>query len=171
MSTHYFSCSGGPGTHYAELVFLHLAGFGGHVVHSGAPGARNVETLFFILRWNRHEIHKKRVRTSYAKTEFLHPVGIVGHIVHKGASEFRNIDALFSCLSGTNTDSTNSALGHITSNLCFFNRCNLWVTYCILVCPGRETMTHYFSCSGGPDAYSIKCTPGHLTLNSCFCIQ
>jgi hypothetical protein len=46
MSMDYFSCSGGPGTvcinsalgHYAELIFLHLVGFVGQEVHSGAFG-------------------------------------------------------------------------------------------------------------------------------------
>jgi hypothetical protein len=38
-----------PGIRYAELVFLHLVGYAGHVVHSGASEARNVEALFFVV--------------------------------------------------------------------------------------------------------------------------
>jgi hypothetical protein len=34
------------GTRYTEFVFLHLVGSAGPVVYSGAPGARNVNTLF-----------------------------------------------------------------------------------------------------------------------------
>jgi hypothetical protein len=58
-STHYFSGLGGPGaffikkhtgTRYAELVFLHLVGFAGHLVLFGALGTRIVDTLFFMLR-------------------------------------------------------------------------------------------------------------------------
>jgi hypothetical protein len=37
------------GTPYAELVFLHLMGYTGHVVHCSAPNMRNVDTLFFML--------------------------------------------------------------------------------------------------------------------------
>jgi hypothetical protein len=68
---HYFSCSGGlgvaqcnfrkkcPGTHYAQLVFLHLVGSAGHVVHSGASGPLNIDALFFKLRWAWCSFHKK----------------------------------------------------------------------------------------------------------------
>jgi hypothetical protein len=46
MSTHYFSCLGGPGavsiksaaTRYAKLVFLHPLGYAGHVVYYGMFG-------------------------------------------------------------------------------------------------------------------------------------
>jgi hypothetical protein len=38
------------GTHYVELVFLHLGGPVGRVVHCGASMAQNVDELFFMLR-------------------------------------------------------------------------------------------------------------------------
>jgi hypothetical protein len=59
-SMHYFSCSDGPGTFSIKsvlghvmpnFVFLHLVGSAGHVVHSGAIGLRNVNTVIFMLRW------------------------------------------------------------------------------------------------------------------------
>jgi hypothetical protein len=33
---------------------------------------------------------------------------------------------------------------------------NLWVTWCMSVCPGHKSATHYFLCSGGRNAISIK---------------
>jgi hypothetical protein len=38
------------GTRYAKFVFLHLVGFAGQVVHSGASAAQNINTLFFHAR-------------------------------------------------------------------------------------------------------------------------
>jgi hypothetical protein len=70
-----------------------------------------------------------------------------------------------SCSGDTNTDSTNRARGHIITNLCFCIRWDLWVTYCILVCPGCESSVHYFSCSAGHGAVSVKSMSGHITLN------
>jgi hypothetical protein len=39
----------GVDTHYTEIVFLHLVGSTGHVVHSRASGARNIDALFSCL--------------------------------------------------------------------------------------------------------------------------
>jgi hypothetical protein len=64
-------------------------------VHSDASGERNVDTQFFMLRWDPNVFYKKRDGTRYAEYVFLHPVGSAGHVVHAGASTVRNINALF----------------------------------------------------------------------------
>jgi hypothetical protein len=55
-------------------------------VHSGVFAARNVDTLFFILAWDRYAFDKKRTKAHYAEFVFLHPMGSLGHVVHSSAS-------------------------------------------------------------------------------------
>jgi hypothetical protein len=74
------------GTHYAELLYLHLAGSAGHVVHFSAFGERIIDTIFFNVRKGQYEFDKKRFRTRYAELLFSHLVGSVGHVVHSDAS-------------------------------------------------------------------------------------
>jgi hypothetical protein len=70
-------------------------GHAGHVVHSGAFGEQNVDTLFFMLKWDRYGFDKKCHWTCYAELVFFNPVGYAGHVVHSGASRECNNDALF----------------------------------------------------------------------------
>jgi hypothetical protein len=117
-------------TRYNEIMFLHLVGSTGHVVHSDKSGARNVGTLFFILGWARSGFPKKRIRTRYAELVFLYLMGTAGHLVHSGASVARNIDVLFFMFGWARCSavSIKNAPGHVMSNLCFCIWWDLWVT-------------------------------------------
>jgi hypothetical protein len=65
-------------------------------------------------------------------------------------------------------DSRNSMSEQIMPNMCVCIRWDLRLMYCILVCPGRETSTHYFLSSGGTDTDSTKNALGHVMPNMYF---
>jgi hypothetical protein len=41
------------------------------------------------------------------------------------------------------------------AKLLFCIRWDVWITYCIALCPARKTSTHYFSCSGGTVVHCV----------------
>jgi hypothetical protein len=109
-------------------VFLQLKEFAGHIVHAGASVVRNMITLFFMLSWDRYRFDRKHARTHYAELLFLHLVRSVGHIGYSGASGHEMSTHHFYCAGGPGAVSIKSALGHVTSYLCFCIRWDLRVT-------------------------------------------
>jgi hypothetical protein len=72
-SPQYFSCLGGPdfhkkyvGSHYTDLVFLHLMGYAGHIMHSGGSGCKT--SMHYFHAWvGQCGFPKKGTGTRYAK--------------------------------------------------------------------------------------------------------
>jgi hypothetical protein len=124
-----------------------------------------------MLRWARCRSHKKHIWTRYGELVFLHPVQSTCYIVRSSASGCQTSTHYFSCLGEIGVDTTRSMPGHVSSNLRFHIRCNLWVTLCVCVHLGYETSTHYFSYSDGLGADPRKSTTGQFMPNLCFCIR
>jgi hypothetical protein len=133
---YYFSCSGGSGTDSRRsvpghvtpnLFFLHPVGSVGHVVHFGASGAQNVNTLFFMLWWAQCGIHKKHTGKCFVELVFLHPMGYVGHIVHSGVSGTRKVGALFFMLGWDRYRFYKKRDGTCYAKLVVFFRWDPWV--------------------------------------------
>jgi hypothetical protein len=89
------------------------------LMSSGAPGARNVDALLFMLWWAWGGIHKKRIGTHYVELVFLHQVGYVGHVMHSYLPGAQNVDTLYFMLRWAWGSIQKSAPGHVTPNFCF----------------------------------------------------
>jgi hypothetical protein len=109
-------------------MFLLPVGYAGHVVHSCASGARNVDALFFMLRWDLYEFDKKYVGTRYVELVFLHLVGSEGHVVLLVRLGRETETHYFSWSGGPSVVFLKSAFGHVMLNLCFRIRWDMRAT-------------------------------------------
>jgi hypothetical protein len=64
------------GTPDAKFLFLHPVVSVAHVAHSGASGARTIDALFFMLKWDQCSFHKKARRDMVCRTCVIASGGI-----------------------------------------------------------------------------------------------
>jgi hypothetical protein len=152
-------------------MFLHPVGSAGHIVHSDASGARNVDALFCMLRWGRYGFQNKHARTHYAELVFFNLMESPGHVVHFGASRAPNVNTLFFILRWARYGFQKKHVGTCYTKLVFIHLVGSMVPSCIPTHLGHHMSTLYFSCSGLPTAVSIKSPSGHVVPNMCFCIR
>jgi hypothetical protein len=81
------------GTHYTELVFLHLVWSTCHVARTGVSGSQNVDVLFLCLG-GPGAVYRKST-PGHTELVFFAVGGICGSRSAFGASGAQNIDALF----------------------------------------------------------------------------
>jgi hypothetical protein len=132
----------------------------GHVVHSGASGARNVDAIFFMLGWDRYGFDKMLARTRYTKLVFLHPVGSVGHLVHSVCPGGETSKHYISCSGGPGAVSIKSAPGTLCRT-CVFASGWIYESHGAFQCVKG---------SSGTGMDSLKSALAHITPDLCFCI-
>jgi hypothetical protein len=62
----------------------------GHILHSSVFGVQDVDSLFFMIGWDRYGFAKKRTETRYTEVMFLHSMGSPCHVVHSTAFGVQN---------------------------------------------------------------------------------
>jgi hypothetical protein len=142
----------------------------GHIVHSGAFGARNFDTLFFMLGWDQYGLGKRCIGTRYVELLFFYPVGSPSHAVHFGASEERIVDTLFFKLRWERYRFDKKQIRTLYAKLVFSHPVGSTGNVVHSSASGARNVDALFSCSGGTGTDSIKIVLGHVTSNFCFCI-
>jgi hypothetical protein len=134
-------------------------------VHSDACKARNGDTIFAMLGWDRYGYDKKGTEPCYVKLMFLRRVGSVGHIVQSGASGARNCEALFFMLRWDRYGNDKKGTGTHYVKLMFLHSVGTVVH--IVHSGGSEASNGdaLFLGSVGTDTNSIKNAPGHVMPN------
>jgi hypothetical protein len=91
------------------------------------PG-RETSMHYFSFSDENSSDSPKSVGTRYAEHVFLHPVGYAGNLVHSRCSGHETSTHHLSYSVGTDSNTTKSTPGHVTSNLCFHIRWDLRFT-------------------------------------------
>jgi hypothetical protein len=140
-------------------------------VNSGAPGAQNVNKVFFMVGVGPYRFDKKRPGTRYAKLVFLHPVGSVGHVVYSIASGAQNVVALFFMLRWAQGGFYQKHIRTRYAELLFLHPVGSLGHVVHYAASGTQNVIALFSCFGETGTDSTKSVLEHVTLNSCFCIR
>jgi hypothetical protein len=156
------------GTHYAEVVFLHLVGYVGHVVHFSASGARNAPSLFFTVTWAPCGLHTKCIGTRYVELVLLHRVLSAGDVVHSSTSTDQNVDAIFLMLGWSQCGLHKKHAGTRYAEVVFFASGVIYGSHSAFRCVRGVKHRQTIFMLGGAGMDSIKSTQGHITSNLCF---
>jgi hypothetical protein len=123
MFTHYFHALVGPGWIPQEArkdTLCQTCVF----ASSAISGARNVDALFFILRWARCGTHKMGAGIRYFALVFLQLERSEGHVV---CSRREMLMHYFLYSGGPGVDPIKRAPKHVMLSLCFCIRCDMWL--------------------------------------------
>jgi hypothetical protein len=131
------------GTSYVKLVCFVSGGICGSCSAlrciRGAKGRCTIFHACLGSEW----IPQKSHRDTLLQTCVLLSVGCVGHVMHSVRPRWKTSTHYFSCSCGTGIDSRKSAPEHVTPNLCFCIRWDLWVTqWCIQCVKCGRTIFH-----------------------------
>jgi hypothetical protein len=109
-------------TCYIRLVFFHLVGSAGHILHSTAYGARNVDALFFMIGYAQCGFYKKHAGKRYANFCFSIRWDLQVLYCTPVCLGWETSTQYFTCSGGPGAVSIKSAPRNVMSILCFYIR-------------------------------------------------